>query len=228
MTLVAWLFVLCVGVLTPFMGWRSSRQVKGRAELPPRASLYASAAVFQGALFAFAWITAHQQGIELFPVPEIHLSDAAIGVAWVAVKWLRFRFVLRRPEAMRRRRLLRHLAPRSPGELAGYIGLVSAAAVAEEAAYRGVLFQLGLLLTGSFWVAGLASALVFGLGHLPQGRRGAVVAGVLGFGNQVIVLLTGSLWVVIASHFAYDVLAGLAAGRSKPSTDLDAEAATAG
>ena len=210
---IAWVFVLYVGFLMPFMAWRSSRKVKRGAKLPPRMKLYASLAVSQAVLLAFAWITARFQGIELFPMPEIHLSDAFIGVAWVALKSLRLWSVLRRPEAMSRRRVGRHLAPRSPREVAGYAGLLTITAVAEEAAYRGVLFQIGLFATGSFWIAGLASAVVFGLGHLTQGRRPAVVAGIIGFGNQVIVLLTGSLWVVIAAHFAYDLLAGLAMGR---------------
>lgn len=221
---VTWLFVLYVGLFLPFAAWRSSRKVAGARELPPRTKLYASTAVFEATLLAFAWITARLQGIELFPVPEIHLADAAIGVAWVAVKWLRLSWVLRRPEAMKRRRAFRHLAPGSPREVAGYVGLISVVAVAEEAAYRGVLFQLGLMVTGSFWVAGVASAAVFGLTHLTQGRRPAVVAGVIGFGNQVIVLLAGSLWVVIAAHFAYDVLAGLVVGRVRRAEDAEAEA----
>ncbi len=213
MSVLAWLFVLCVGVAMPVMAWRSSRQVRRGAALPPRPRLYASNAVFELILLAFAWITARQQGIELFPVPAIRPSDAAIGVAWVAIKCLRLWTVLRRPEAMSRRRVGRHLAPRSRREVAGYVGLLGTVAFAEEAVYRGVLFQLGLDASGSFWIAALASAAVFGVMHLPQGGRPAVVAGVLGFGNQVVVLLTGSLWVAIGAHFTYDLLAGLALAR---------------
>lgn len=211
MSPVAWLFVLYVGLFTPYAAWQSSRRIEQRpTQLPPRTKLYASSAVFQVTLLAFAWITAHQQRIQLFPVPHIRPADALVGVAWVGIKYVRLWSVLRRPEAMRRRRVLQHLAPRSPREMVGYAGLVSLAAVAEEAAYRGVLFQLGLQATGSIWFAALASAVVFGAGHLTQGRGPAVVTGVLGLGNQVVVLLTGSLWVAIAAHFAYDVLAGLA------------------
>lgn len=234
MSVIAWLFVLCVGCVMPLMAWRSSRKVESVAELPPRMRLYASIAVTQTVLLAFAWTTARFQGIELFPVPEIHLSDAAIGVAWVAIKSLRLWSVLRRPEAASRRRVGRHLAPRSSREVAGYVGLLTITAVAEEAAYRGVLFQLGLYATGSWWIAALVSAAVFGLTHLTHGRRPAVVAGIIGFGNQVIVLLTGSLWVVIAAHFVYDVVAGLAVGRAgraaeaKEPTKSDPAAAAAG
>ncbi len=227
MSTVAWLFVLYVGLFLPYAAWRSSRRAERLPELPPRARLYASSAFFQGTLLAFAWITARLQGIQLFPVPEIGAPDAVIGLAWVAIKYLRFWSVRRRPEALDRRRMLRHLAPRSGREVAGYVGLVTVAAVAEEAAYRGVLFQLGLHASGSFWIAGLASAVVFGLGHLTQGRRPAAIAGALGFGNQVVVLLTGSLWVAIAAHFAYDILVGLAVGRVERVAEADVEAAIA-
>lgn len=216
MSLAAWLFAAYVGLFLPFAAWRSSRRVQGGSGLPPRTALYASTALFEATLLAFAWITAHVESIRLFPMPVIGLSDALIGVGWVTLKYVRYRAVLRRPETLKRRRVLRHLAPHSLRETAGYIGMVTLAAVAEEAAYRGVLFQLALRPTGSFWIAGLASALVFGLAHLTQGRRPAVIAGVLGFGNQVVVLLTGSLWVAIGAHFAYDVLAGVAAGRADP------------
>lgn len=232
MSVVAWLFVLYVGLFLPYAAWKSSRKAERLPKLPPRTKLYASTVLFEVTLLAFAWITAGREGIELFPVPRIGPSDALVGVAWVGIKYLRLWTVLRRPEAVGRRRMLRHLAPRSHREVAGYVGMVTVAAVAEEAAYRGVLFQLGLFATGSFWLAGLASAAVFGLGHLTQGRRPAAVAGALGLGNQVVVLLTGSLWVAIAAHFTYDVLAGLAVGRlgpgAGPATDADAEPATAG
>lgn len=222
MSVLAWLFVVYVGLLLPCMAWRSSRRARRLPELPPRAKVYASTALFEGTLLAFAWIAAHRQGIQLFPVPAIGPLDAVVGVAWVALKYLRFWSVLRRPEALGRRRVLGHVAPRSLREVAGYLGMVTVAAVAEEAAYRGVLFQLGLYATGSFWIAGLASALVFGLAHLTQGRRPAAVAGALGFGNQVVVLLTGSLWVAIAAHFTYDALAGVAAGRLERTAEADA------
>jgi len=94
-----------------------------------------------------------------------------------------------------------------------FIVMVALAAVAEEAAYRGVLFQLAERATNSFWIAATASAVVFGVGHLVQGRRPAIAAGVLGLGNQIVVWLTGSLWIAIAAHFAYDAIVGVVAGR---------------
>lgn len=213
MSPIAWFFVVYVGAYLPIAAWRSGRHVAGGATLPARPRLYASAAFLQGVLLFLAWFAARDEWILLFPALELGVGDVLVGIGWVAIKYARFWWMYRLADAPSRRRMLGHLAPRTFGEIAGYFGLVALAAVAEEAAYRGVLFQLAERATGSFLVAGLASAALFGAAHLTQGRRPAVTAGILGFGNQIVVWLTGSLAVAIGAHFIYDIIVGIVVGR---------------
>ncbi len=80
---------------------------------------------------------------------------------------------------------------------------IGAAAICEEYAYRGVLF---LLVEQSLppTLAGLASALLFGLAHFGQGWRGAILSTLFGLGLQLIVALSGGLFLAILAHLLYN------------------------
>jgi membrane protease YdiL (CAAX protease family) len=56
---------------------------------------------------------------------------------------------------------------------------------------------------GQFAAVGLA-AIVFGLGHLPQGPAAVGLTGLLGFGLGAIMVLHRSIWPAVAAHGAFD------------------------
>lgn len=56
---------------------------------------------------------------------------------------------------------------------------------------------------GRLSVVGLA-AIIFGLGHLPQGWGGVVLTGILGLGLGAILLFHRSLWMAVLAHGFFD------------------------
>lgn len=95
------------------------------------------------------------------------------------------------------------------------VSTVLLAPVAEEVVFRGLLFQ-GLRARTGFWVAALASALMFTLAHLGEGggllAGGVIVSGILPLGVVFAALLDrrGSLVAAIAAHATYNAI-GVAA-----------------
>lgn len=112
-------------------------------------------------------------------------------------------------EVVRRRMAkLERLMPHDDRELRWFLLLSLAAGVCEEILFRGwltwYLQGLGLALIPA---AG-AAALVFGLGHLYQGPRGALMTAVLGAFLGAVYLLSGSLLAGMLIHTLMDVHAG--------------------
>jgi membrane protease YdiL (CAAX protease family) len=56
---------------------------------------------------------------------------------------------------------------------------------------------------GQYWAVAIA-ALIFGLGHLPQGAGGVVITGALGFGLGWIMVRHQSAWEAILAHGFFD------------------------
>lgn len=96
------------------------------------------------------------------------------------------------------------------GEERGLWALVCVAAgLGEEIAWRGVLPLILSQWTDQVWLVVLLSAISFGLAHLMQGVRSAVVITLFGAAFHLVVISGGSLWPAIAAHAIYDLVAGL-------------------
>ncbi|MEV4511837.1 CPBP family intramembrane glutamic endopeptidase [Dactylosporangium sp. NPDC049525] len=103
---------------------------------------------------------------------------------------------------------VRFLHPATPAErwLAGLLAV--SVGVAEELVYRGLFIAAGTGLLGlDPWVAALLSLAVFGVDHLYQGWRGALVATLLGLVFTMLYASTGSIVAPIAVHALFDVAA---------------------
>jgi membrane protease YdiL (CAAX protease family) len=93
-----------------------------------------------------------------------------------------------------------------------YLGLVFTlvsfvvAGLREELWRAGVLAGLGTLFPRQFgglagrFVAVAAAAVIFGLGHLPQGWGGVVVTAGLGLGLGTVMVLHRSIWEAVFAH----------------------------
>jgi membrane protease YdiL (CAAX protease family) len=113
----------------------------------------------------------------------------------------------------RRARVVYYFMPDTRLEQAWWIGVSILAGVSEEITWRGV--QTGLLAaaTQNYPLAAVITAVSFGLAHIVQGARSAAMIGLISLAFQTIVALSGSLYVAMAVHVAYDIVAGLSYGR---------------
>ena len=207
----ATLHLLVFGLLLPVAGARSYRRLR-TIPLPPRPVHFLSVTVQQLVFLGFAVWVARREGIVLFPpvapgVPDL-LLGAAVTAALVAL--LRGRW---RQSIERRERAAYLFMPWTAGERRLWAAVSAAAGLAEEVAYRGVLVAILARLAGSPLAAVPIAALLFGLAHGVQGRQSAVTIGGVALVFHGLVLVTGTLYVAIAVHFAYDLLAGLSYGR---------------
>lgn len=172
---------------------------------------YFLSVVIQQAVFAaIALGVANALGIDLLPPYrprwEHLLMGAgllAVAVAALAPRW--------REQVRRRDRFVHLVAPRTLGERVLWAGVSVAAGVAEELAYRGVLFAILAPFVGVPGAVFL-TALAFAAGHLAQGWQAAPVVLVFAVGFHLLVLVSGTLVIAMAVHTAYDLIAGLAIG----------------
>ena len=94
-----------------------------------------------------------------------------------------------------------------------WIAVAVLAGISEEITWRGVQAGLAFSLTRNVLIAILFCSISFSAGHMIQGWRSAAVILVLALGFHALVWLSGSLYVAMAVHIAYDVTAGISYGR---------------
>ena len=205
------LHILFFGVLIPALVIRSRHGLATSPARPRRrhfAAVLVQLFIFLGISLAVAWA----EHIPLTPAPAFSpravLLAAALlgaGVVLMAPRWRR-NVEERDPKAY-------YFMPRTASER-GLWALVSlAAAVAEEVTFRGVLFALFAMVTGSPWIAAALASVVFGVSHMVQGAKSALIISAIALALHGLVAVSGSLYLAIAVHFLYDLIAGLAYGR---------------
>ena len=203
-----WAFVVVVGVLLPILVIRQHYALKGGAmPAPSRPQLYLSALATHALLVLGVGATVLADDVWLFPpwsVDEGRVLAATVALA-IGLVLLFERFRVADELAKSRSRLI---APRTAKEFAAFCGVALSAGVTEQLAYRGVLFSFLLWYTGSFWAAALLAAIPFGLVHLFQGWRSAVIVMVIALRDQLLVAITGTLVYAIAIHVIHDIIAG--------------------
>lgn len=215
----AWLFLAAVGLALPLAAVsQHRRRVADRPEVT-RAGIYVSALITHAGLLLLTWLVVRGQPMPLLASYRPDATDLGIGVASLAIGLVALlpRFRQTDPEARRRTRMI---APRTPGEYLSFYLVAVSAGVSEQLAYRGVLFLLLAALAVPFmsplaaWiVAALASALVFGIVHVFQGWKNAALAGLIGLRDQIVIALTGTMFVAIVVHAVHDITAGTVIGR---------------
>ncbi len=97
------------------------------------------------------------------------------------------------------------LFPRTKEERSLFDALSFTAGVCEELAYRGFLFwYLGTWMP--IWAALLVAALAFGCAHLYEGVLAALVVVLLAVIAGGLYLASGSLWIPMVMHAAFDMV----------------------
>lgn len=211
---LGFLYLLYVLGFLPWVVLRSKRLIEpageGPAALPvSRTYAYGSTLASLLILFLFSWYVGRSWGFRPFAAAALGAREVLAGAAVLAVQfplaWVAR--MLHSPEERRKMTLYR-LIPRSRREWLLFVAMAGFAGVAEEAAYRGVLFEMLTYSLGEPWAAAGISALGFAVAHSLQGWRSAAVIFVIGLLMQALVWYTGTLVVAMAVHALYDVAAG--------------------
>lgn len=202
-----WYHLAFFGLLLPVFAFRTRLHLDRVLALPKRQFL-ATVLVQQGIFLTVSLLVARHEGIVLFPAavpsPPAWLAGAALFAASWAIMRPAWREQVARGEPQARLAM-----PGDRTERALWAGVSLAAGVGEELSYRGVVFTLLDRLLGDPVAATLGMAILFGLAHAVQGWRGVTVTAVYAVIAQALVLWSGSLYVAMAWHVAYDVVAGL-------------------
>lgn len=204
----AWIFLVVVCVLLPLVVVRQHRHLAAETLQLSRMRLYASAIGTHAAFLVMVWVVTRTGGrLDLTPPYQPTTFHVVIGLVALAIGLLPIleRFQLDDPVVQERTRLI---APRSGREFAVFYLVSLTAGVAEEVAYRGLLFTLLAALLGGWWMPALLASGVFGIVHLFQGWKGAGIAALMGLREQLVVGFTGTLLIAIVVHVLHDAIAG--------------------
>lgn len=199
----------------PWMAMRSARRLgtgggeRPAGPMPSRSAIWINTLLGLAVLFALATLVGRSFGYEVFAVSRLGGRDYAYAALALGACFA-IRALLRtvRTEEERRKLFVYKLVPKTPGERFLKTLAILAAAVAEEAAYRGVLMAILWYSLGNPWLAALISALAFALSHWAQGAKSGVAIFAIALVMQALVALTGTLVLAMAVHALYDFAAG--------------------
>lgn len=152
------------------------------------------------------------EGVELFPPRAPSLSSWGGGLVFLLVA-----LALVRPHWRRsieeEKPTWRLFAPTNRRERWMWVILSLSAGVGEELVWRGVLPALLTAASGSLAAALVLSVVSFSLAHAIQGPRSVFAIAALAAAFHALVWISGSLYVGMAVHFIYDVIAGFSYAR---------------
>jgi membrane protease YdiL (CAAX protease family) len=161
----------------------------------------------QLALGGLAAVVGILVGLDLFPARAPSATAWLLGAAFLAcvVTLVRphWRRTIEEPGPA-----WRLFTPTNAAEKRMWIALSLAAGVCEELVWRGVLPSLTAALTGSVPAAIAISVFSFAVAHAVQGLRSVLAIASIAASFHALVALSGSLYVAMAVHFVYDVIAG--------------------
>ena len=206
--------LLVFGVLLPAMVVRNYRKLVGKTmPWPDRMRHFQTTSLMLTLFTVLSLLVAKVEWIDLFRFDAARLPQGLVaGVVMyaAAVLFMRPRW---RKAVERRARVVHLFMPSNATERGWWVLVSFLAGIGEEITWRGVQTALLVALTGNYWIATALSAVSFGLAHYIQGWKSAAVITVFALGFQVVVFLSGSLYVAMAVHVAYDITAGLNYGR---------------
>jgi membrane protease YdiL (CAAX protease family) len=99
------------------------------------------------------------------------------------------------------------IIPRNGNELGRFYALSVTAGIVEETLWRGfMIWYLAHIMPA--WMAGVVSAVAFGVAHIYQGAAKTPRIVVVGLVFAALYLTTGSLWLPMLVHAAVDIVQG--------------------
>lgn len=182
-----------------------------------RSSVYRTAIVMQWSLTAVTlglWLGTGRAWSMLGVVPQWTwgLAGTALGAAIVIVFVMRQRrAAIEDDEALEEvRDRMRHvepMLPRTPAEMRTFVTLAFTAGICEELLYRGFMTFYVSRFT-NLLVAALIVSVIFGIGHVYQGRRGVLLTAFAGAFFAAVYMISGSLFIAMLLHVLMDLHSG--------------------
>jgi uncharacterized protein len=213
-----WLLLAAIVIGMPVYAYFRSRSLQAGG-VPDRSRLYARSIAMLwllGLITLYAWYSHGRPfeglGFTFPPGTETTASEVVCAMAAVAIV-LRLRKLAAWPAekitALRERIGGTALViPRTRSELTWFFGVAVTAGVCEELLYRGFFFAVTApFITAYGSIA--ASAVVFGLAHAYQGRRGILLTGAIGVFLGAFYFLSGSIVWPMLLHALIDVNGGV-------------------
>ena len=208
--------LLVIFAALTILGWLAQRHAHGNAlnSVPPSrlVALQVQAIVFEWAILAWVWFGIRRKGVRILELVGGRWPNArSIGVDlllgcglwafWIAISKAVSFFFGHRADTI----------PYPSNLLEGVlvIAVAISAGVCEEIVFRGYLFRQFQAFIGSATAAVLLQAAVFGLPHVYQGFRVAVMAAAYGVLFAALALWRGSLRPSIVAHAWSDIAARL-------------------
>lgn len=213
-TLAGWAHLVVFGLLIPVLVLRNARAISNRRmPLPQRLAHFRSTAVSLAVFAATSLAVARVERMSLLAAGVPHpLPGMAAGVAMYVAAVLAMRPLWRKAVA-RGARIVHLFVADTIEERAWWVAVSLLAGIGEEVTWRGV--QTGLLarVVGDYWIAAVLSGVSFALAHGVQGRKSVLGIFMFALGFQVVVFASGSLYLAMLVHLAYDLTAGFSYGR---------------
>ena len=206
--LLAIWFLFIFGVFVPYISFKSGRRIRTGAPIPPRRRIFKNILVMQILFLLISLFTARNRGIELFPPGRLSSGALVFAIGMLGIGLSVMSLLWRRSSEDEKRRALQ-TRPNDAKDLRWWFLVSLAAGIVEEITYRGVMFALLLVMTRNWWTAVAICVVFFALGHANQGLLRMSFVGAIAVGCHVLVWMTGTLYLAMAVHFAYDFLAGI-------------------
>ena len=183
-----------------------------------RMPIYLSGIAFEIALVLYVWLLGvRPHGKRLrdlvggkWSKPMDVLRDIGVALAfWCAVIGflLAMRFLL--GANAEGTRAVKMLLPRTTAEIISYLALCVTAGFCEELLFRGYLQRQFFAWSGRVEVAVVLQAVVFGLGHLYQGWKGALTITLYGAMFGILAVMRKSLRPGMIQHMMQDSFTGI-------------------
>jgi membrane protease YdiL (CAAX protease family) len=207
MSLLAASYLFFLGVLMPVLCIRAFFKLKAIEKFPPKLALRLDALIMHALVFLFAWFVWRSFRLPVFPPYAIQVKHVVSGLGILLV-FVAGMYPMWKTNALKKRERVYRSVPQAPREMGAWIVVACSAGFAEEIAYRGVLFGILMYWIENWWVAALLCAAAFALGHAIQGWKGVLIIFAMSVIFQGLVWYTGTLYVAIAVHAIYDIIAG--------------------
>jgi membrane protease YdiL (CAAX protease family) len=212
-----WAHLVYFGLFVPVMVVRGRMKIRDpKAPLPNRLRHFQATSFTLVGFAAVSLLVARTEWIELFPRIRPSLLAVVAGVAMLVTTVAFMRPRWRRAVEQRTpvgARVLHLCMPANGVERAWWIAVSVLAGISEDITWRGVQTALLGNLTGHLWTAAIICSISFGLAHMVQGWKSSAIIVFFALGFHALVWLSGSLYVAMVVHIAYDITAGLSYGR---------------
>jgi membrane protease YdiL (CAAX protease family) len=220
--------LIFLAIAVPLLGRRRIHQLMQMPETTQRdrMALYASTVAFQWLAASVIVWRANAQGVSVgtlgLAIPHVALTatvSIVLAIIVLANQILSLRRLAQRPWEIQgvMPRLALRIFPQDSVERLAFFAVVITVSICEELIYRGFAQAVfgewfrsrGLALVGLGSI--LASAALFALGHIYQGRRGLIATFIVGILFSSVRAWTGSLFPSMLAHFVADWSAGIMA-----------------